>query len=54
MGLFDRIWRNDDGSEFFGQDDENGKTTWYDSEGNLDSISDTPSDWDQEKNDEDR
>ena len=30
----------------------NGKTTWYDSDGNLDSISDTPSDWEQDMNNE--
>ncbi len=50
----DRKWRNNDtdGKEFFGYDDDGGKTTWFDADGNLDSISDTPSDFEQEMNDE--
>lgn len=57
MSLFkkpDRFWRNNDtdGRRFSGYDGEDGKTTWYDSDGNLDSITDTPSDWEQEMNDE--
>lgn len=57
MRLFkkpDRTWKNNDtdGREFLGYDDGDGKTTWYDSDGNLDSITDTPSDWEQDMNDE--
>lgn len=48
----DRIWKNSDGTEFLGYDGDGGKTTWYDKKGNLDSISDTPSDFEQERNDE--
>lgn len=48
----DRTWENSDGTEFLGYDGDDGKTTWYDKKGNLDSISDTPSDFEQERNDE--
>ena len=53
MGLFgknrpsgyDRIDRNEsDGNIFYGYDDDDGTTTWYDSDNNLDSITDTPDD----------
>lgn len=49
----DRTWRNNDtdGNTYYGYDDGDGKTTWYDKDGNLDSITDTPSDFEQEKND---
>jgi hypothetical protein len=57
MGLFgigpDRRWRNSsDGETFDGYDDGDGKTSWYDSDGNLDSVTDTPSDYEQGQNDE--
>ena len=48
----DRTWKNSDGTEFLGYDGDDGKTTWYDKNGNLDAISDTPSDFEQERNDE--
>ena len=47
---YDRKWINDDGSTFYGQDDGKGSTTWFDSDGNPDSISDTPSRFEQEVN----
>lgn len=58
MSIFDRepdrTWRNNDtdGRTFYGFDDDDGTTAWYDENGNLDDVSDTPSDWDQERNDE--
>ena len=50
----DRTWKNNDtdGRVFYGYDDGEGKTTWYDANGNADSITRTPSDWEQEMNDE--
>lgn len=43
-GDFDRESTNaSDGMHFWGQDNEDGTTTWYDDRGNLDSISKTPS-----------
>ncbi len=49
---YDRTWSNNDtdGETYYGYDDEDGNTTWYDSDGNLDSISPTPSDDEQEQN----
>lgn len=56
MGLFgkdsDRTWRNKDGKRFYGYDSGKGRTDWYDSNGNLDSTSETPSDFEQDMNDE--
>lgn len=44
---YDRIDVNDsDGQKFYGYDDEDGKTTWYDENNNIDSITNTPSDFD--------
>ena len=46
---YDRFERNEsDGMEFFGYDRDDGKTAWYDKDGHLDSVTDTPdddSDW---------
>lgn len=37
---YDRKWTNsDDGRTFYGQDDGEGKTIWYDENGEPDSIS---------------
>ena len=33
-----------DGEKFYGYDDGEGRTAWYDSDGNLDALTDTPSD----------
>ena len=33
-----------DGEKFYGYDDGEGRTAWYDSDGNLDSLTNTPSD----------
>lgn len=33
-----------DGQQFYGYDDGEGKTTWYSENGDLDSITNTPSD----------
>ena len=33
-----------DGDTFYGYDSDDGTTSWYDSDGNLDSITDTPDD----------
>lgn len=43
---YDRVSINEsDGQTFYGYDDvETGTTDWYDSNNNLDSITDTPSD----------
>lgn len=50
----DRTWRNNnsDGKIFYGFDSEDGKTSWYDKNGILDSVTDTPSEYEQEQNDE--
>lgn len=48
----DRSWTNSDGDRFSGYDRDDGKTDWYDSDGNLDSVTDTPDDWEQGMNDE--
>lgn len=54
MGLFgknrptgyDRTDRNEsDGMMFYGYDSDDGTTTWYDENNNLDSITETPSDY---------
>lgn len=42
---YDRIDVNDsDGQVFYGYDREDGSTVWYDSNNNLDSVTETPSD----------
>ena len=41
----DRTSDNEDGSRFYGFDDDNGKTVWYDEDGNCDCMTDTPNDW---------
>ena len=42
---YDRIDINDsDGQKFYGYDDDDGTTTWYSENGDLDSRTDTPSD----------
>ncbi len=42
---FDRVDTNDsDGSTFYGYDNDNGTTTWYDSSNTLDSVTETPDD----------
>ena len=42
---YDRTSTNDeDGQTFYGYDDDDGKTTWYDKDGNLDSVTNTPHD----------
>lgn len=57
MGLFgrnpDRTWRNNDsdGRVFYGYDDEEGNTDWYDKDGNLDSRTSTPTRDEQDEND---
>ena len=44
-GDFDRESTNEsDGMHFWGQDNDDGTTTWYDDKGNLDSVSKTPHD----------
>ena len=49
---FDREWTNDsDGQHFYGVDDGDRTTTWYDDKGNLDSITDTPDEYEQDEND---
>lgn len=45
---YDRTTVNDsDGQVFYGYDNENGTTDWYDSNNNLDSRTETPSDDDE-------
>ena len=42
---YDRTSTNEsDGDTFFGYDSDDGTTSWYVSDGNLDSITDTPDD----------
>ncbi|XME01106.1 hypothetical protein QYZ88_010295 [Lachnospiraceae bacterium C1.1] len=48
----DRYWRNDDGQIFEGYDDGEGRTDWYDSNGDLDCVTDTPDEWEQAMNDD--
>ena len=33
-----------DGQTFYGYDDDDGRTSWYDDDGNYDSYTDTPLD----------
>lgn len=47
----DRHWTNEDGQKFDGYDDGTGKTAWYDKSGQLDSVTSTPSDFEQAEND---
>ena len=48
----DRYWTNDDGQTFEGYDDkEAGETTWYSSDGDLDSVTKIPDDDTQEWDD---
>ncbi len=47
---YDRKWVNSDGSTFYGIDDGEGNTDWYDSKGDLDCTTKTPSDDEQEAN----
>lgn len=41
-----RTYRNEDGDLFFGFDDEDGNTTWFNEHGDLEDILPTPSVWD--------
>lgn len=42
---YDRVDQNEsDGKVFYGYDTEDGKTTWYDENNILDSVTDTPDD----------
>lgn len=44
---YDRMERNEsDGKIFYGYDLDDGKTSWYDEDGILDSITETPDDED--------
>ena len=43
-GDYDRTSTNDDGTTFYGVDDGQGRTTWYDNDGNCDCSTDTPCD----------
>ncbi len=49
---YDRTWRNSDGTVFYGYDDEEGRTTWCDKDGNPDCVTDTPDEDEQIMNDE--
>lgn len=52
MDKYDRIWTNsDDGRTFYGVDEGDGRTIWYDENGEIDSISDTPGSIEQSVND---
>ena len=43
--IYDRVDVNpSDGQTFYGIDREDGSTEWYDSRGDIDSITETPSD----------
>lgn len=47
----DWVCRNgSDGELFYGYNDGEGRTAWYDEDGNLDSCSDSPSDDDSSYN----
>ena len=43
-GECDREATNDDGQHFYGYDDGEGTTTWYDESGGCDCTTDTPED----------
>lgn len=45
---YDRIRRNSDGQKFYGFDDDDGKTDWYDGDGFLDCVTDTPTEDEEE------
>lgn len=46
---YDRIDINEsDGMKFYGYDREDGSTDWYDEHGILDSVTDTPSDYEKD------
>ncbi len=46
---YDRIHENEsDGQKFYGYDHDDGKTSWIGEDGILDSVTDTPSDEDDE------
>lgn len=49
-GNYDRIDTNPDncGGPYFGKDDGQGNTDWYDKDGNLDTSTPTPSDYDDD------
>ena len=49
----DRTWRNNDsdGQTFYGFDDGEGYTDWYDRYGNLDTSTTTPTEEEQDQND---
>lgn len=42
----DRVKQNDDGEIFYGFDDEDGYTTYFNENGDIDSVLPTPKDWD--------
>ena len=49
---YDRTWTNNysDGKTFYGYDDEDGNTAWYDEDGNLDCVTATPTEDEQDQN----
>ena len=50
---YNRVWVQLDGIVLYGYDDpEDNTTTWYDSSGYLDSVSETPDDYEQTANEE--
>lgn len=40
--------KDEDGRTYYGYDDEDGKTMWYDEDGSCDCYTDTPDDEDED------
>lgn len=47
---YDRVWYNEDGSVFYGYDDGDGNTVWYTEDGTADSVTETPTQYEQDEN----
>ncbi len=45
---YDRVDTNSDGSRFYGYDSDDGTTAWYSEDNNIDCITPTPSDEDND------
>lgn len=48
---YDRTSTNANGTVFYGVDNGDGTTSWYDKDGCYDSDTRTPTDWEQEMED---
>lgn len=48
---YDRTWRGDDGVLYYGIDQEDGTTDWYNEDGDPEGTMDTPTEDEQDEND---